>query len=292
MSANSKAKTLKDRPAITPSASSLVAVASPSDGSLQKATAANVVIGGLGTITADAMLVSNSAGTGLTWGAPVTFLNLSGITGTATVPSYLSTLTGISGVNSSSTLSFLNLSNVTHVINATNGFNFTSNSSLGGVNSPNLCQINGNLRISACTGLTYWDASLLKVIHGNVNIINNVLNSSINFNSVKHIYGSFTFTGNSTLQGFPLSPPFQDLEIVTGSFNATNNSFTSNSVDYILYMLGRMDGTNGRCLYGSGLTVNVGGNNAAPGTSIVYGGKTGMEWVNVLVARGATVTHN
>lgn len=76
------------------------------------------------------------------------------------------------------------------------------------------------------------------------------------------------------------------LKSIGGNVNFSGNGMRQANVDIALERLAGLDGNNGRCLWGAGLTCNIsGGTNGSPSA-------TGLAAKAILVARGCTVTHN
>lgn len=95
--------------------------------------------------------------------------------------------------------------------------------------------------------------------------------------------------GNLTVSNCPLLSNFQfpvALKVIGGNVDFSGNGLIQLYIDSALQFLAGLDGNNGKCLWGSGLSCNLsGGTNAAPSA-------TGLAAKAILVSRGCTVTHN
>lgn len=135
---------------------------------------------------------------------------------------------------------------------------FLSNPSLTSIEIPSLMKTS-NFSISNCASLT-----------------------EIRYEFLSEVGGAFQVIGCPMLQGSFLFP--SRLKVIGGNVDLSNNALPN--ADHWLVALVNLDGNNGKCLWGAGLTCNLsGGTNAAPTAA-------GLTAKAILVARGCTVTHN
>lgn len=161
-----------------------------------------------------------------------------------------------------------------------------------------------SLRITGFPVLQSLNLTALMFCHS-VNIFSNPQLNAIGIPSLMKTY-NFYISNNSNLAGLnwnylseiganltvsncPLLSIFQfpvALKVIGGNVDFSGNGLTQLYIDSALQFLAGLDGNNGKCLWGSGLSCNLsGGTNAAPSA-------TGLAAKAILVSRGCTVTHN
>jgi hypothetical protein len=286
------AKKISELTAKTPVSTDVIPVADPTTGIAGKSTIAQIVSasgGGLPAITGGGLVVAANP---LATNYELRRANLADAS-SAMVP-VTATSINILGVTSCEKLRFGSGSIYTNLTTLQSDdlvtlTNYSNTQSLRITGFPVLQSLNLNA-LMFCHSVNIFSnpqlitisiQSLMKTY--NFYIANNDSLVTINGSYLSEIGGSLTIINCPLLSSYFF--PFA-LKVVGGNVDLSGNGLTQVHIDSALQFLANLDGNNGKCLWGSGLSCNLsGGTNAAPSA-------TGLAAKAILVSRGCTVTHN